>query len=585
MIKVFDSNVTTFSTNGLGTINPLSCIETKRIGLGGWFVDIEANILYGSFIKQDNIILVDTKENAAQPFRIGNPDKKDRRISFRAYHVVFDAQRYVLDDVRPTSLGSVQYLTWCNDRTDKQSPFLISGDAVGTATHYFVRKTLLEAFEQAETDFGAIISPSNFQVAIMKHESVGSDSGMSVAYGKNIQGVRVTENWDDVCTKILPVGPNELLLPEKFLSGSTQYPQPYTKIVSFDVDQQNESGVDYTNDEKVAILRQKAVDYLSAHSLPAISYDVKADVSQDLHIGDTVHIKHPLVTISAKVQEYQYDVIRRWVKSLKFGNYDSSVATALASNISSQVQAATDASVKTVNKNMTAYAEQMMQVTDVIANGMGLFMTQEIGTNGGNITYLHNKPKKADSDILWAFFDGAFSVSTDGGTTWNAGIKADGTAVLNLLSVIKLNADWITAGTITAIDINGSKLKFGDDPNTVTVRTNDVKNGVLFEGAGVIDMNTNGAFTASNLDSSQREANSIRIGNTDAASDAAITNKFGGSLHNQIALHGEANYRSITIKNMTDLGRVANMLQLTHNPADYTSGTTTNKHGTWGFRL
>lgn len=528
MIKVYESNVTKFDNNGLGTINPYSCIETKKIGTNGWYVDVEANVKDASLIQEDNLILVETKEKGAQPFRITNPQKKDRKIVFRANHVLFDAKRFVLDDVRPTELGGVAYLEWCDGKASNATSFHYSGDAIGTATNYFVRKTLFEAFQQAELSFGALIDANGFQIALMQEISVGQDNGYTVAYGKDIQGVKIIENWDEVCTKILPIGPNELLLPEGYLTSDTQYPMPYTKVISFEVDTQDDEGNSIGTEEQIAALREKAKKYLQEHAVPKISYEVKADVAQDLHIGDTVRIKHPLVTITARVQEYTYNCNTKRVKSITFGNYDSSASAALQNHIQSQVQAAKDETVVAVNKNLTAYAQQILQMEDLIANGMGLFMTQETAANGGKRIYLHNKPTLEESDIIWSFVDGAFSVSTDGGKSWNAGITGEGAAVVNLLSAITINADWIKAGSIHAIDINGSKLTFGDDPNIVTLRTNDEKNGGIFEGQGRIQFKTNGSFSVQNQDSDSKTANAINASNSSAASSLTNNNYFKG---------------------------------------------------------
>ena len=564
MIKVYESNVTKFDNNGLGAINPYSCVETKKIGTNGWYVDVEANVKDASLIQEDNLILVETKEKGAQPFRISNPQKKDRRIVFRAYHVLFDAKRFVLDDVRPTELGGVAYLEWCDGKASNTTNFHYSGDAIGTATNYFVRKTLFDAFQQAELSFGALIDANGFQIALMKQDSIGQDDGYAVSYGKNIQGVTITENWDEVCTKILPIGPNELLLPEVYLTSETKYPMPYTKVISFEIDTEDNEGNSIGTEEQVTALRTKAQNYLQEHAAPKISYEVKADVAQTLHIGDTVRIKHPLVTITARVQEYTYNCITKRVKSIIFGNYDPSAAAALKNRIQSQVQNAKDETLTAVNKNLTAYTQQILQMEDLIANGMGLFMTQKTAANGGKLVYLHNKSTLEESSIIWSFVDGAFSVSTDGGKSWNAGITADGAAVVNLLSAITLNADWIKAGSIHAIDINGSKLTFGDDPSIVTLRTNDEKNGGIFEGQGRIQFKTNGSFSFQNQDSDSKTANAINASNTSAQSVLTnnnfsqyyIGNRFDDHAADRLFMNAGADIHEILMQNYIFGGEV-----------------------------
>jgi hypothetical protein len=48
----------------------------------------------------------------------------------------------------------------------------------------------------------------------------------------------------------------------------------------------------------------------------------------------------------------------------------------------------------------------------------------------------------------------AFAVSTDGGKTWNAGMDSSGNAVVNILSAIGVQAEWIEADNLSAISAN-----------------------------------------------------------------------------------------------------------------------------------
>lgn len=88
-------------------------------------------------------------------------------------------------------------------------------------------------------------------------------------------------------------------------------------------------------------------------------------------------------------------------------------------------------------------------MTSIISNSLGMFTTQVQTENGGYIIYQHNKPLLEESDIIWMKTEQGFMVSTDGGETWNAGIDADGNAVVNVLSAVGINFDWARGGTLT----------------------------------------------------------------------------------------------------------------------------------------
>ena len=67
---------------------------------------------------------------------------------------------------------------------------------------------------------------------------------------------------------------------------------------------------------------------------------------------------------------------------------------------------------------------------------------------------------------IWKMTADAFAVSRDGGRTWTAGIDSSGNAVLNVLNVIGINADWIRTGELSANLIKGGLLKIGGINNT-----------------------------------------------------------------------------------------------------------------------
>ena len=470
MIRIYEPEEHLFQNNGLGNVETLSCIETKKAGLNGWQIDVIVHAKHADLIKQDYLAVAETKEYGAQPFRIENPRVENRQIRFTARHVIFEAEKYVLLDSRPTDLGAVQYVNWVNSMTDKPSPFTVSGNFTGkTGTNYFVRKTLMDALLQAEETFGCIIDPYRFQIRVMMPESVGSDNGYSIVYGKNIQGITVQEEWKDVCTKILPVGPEGLLLENPYMFADVQYDRPYTKVVSFNFNTREDDGTDLTIDEQRTVLAQMAQAYLDEHKYPKVSYTVKSDVPQELKIRDIVHVKHPMLTIDARVTEYKYDCISHKVKSLTFGNYDTSNKSALDSRIESVSGYMIDDTSSMISRNqISRYDAGLQKLIDTMANAMGLFKTEVVSANGGVIYYYHDRPIMSESSVVYTFNDSGFVVSTDGGQTYNAGFDVHGNAVVNVLSAIGLSADWVETGKLEVK--KGTKTIFLADYDTGVVK-------------------------------------------------------------------------------------------------------------------
>lgn len=121
-------------------------------------------------------------------------------------------------------------------------------------------------------------------------------------------------------------------------------------------------------------------------------------------------------------------------------------------NSSKYVSAETKAiqkSSKITEKKISKYDEAVQSLTALMTQGMGFFKTEEIKEDKSVVFYLHNKERLEDSNIIWKMVGDAFAVSTDGGKTWNAGLDSNGNAVVNVLSAVGINCDWIHSGTLT----------------------------------------------------------------------------------------------------------------------------------------
>lgn len=121
-------------------------------------------------------------------------------------------------------------------------------------------------------------------------------------------------------------------------------------------------------------------------------------------------------------------------------------------NSSKYVSAETKAIQKSseiTEKKISKYDEAVQSLTALMTQGMGFFKTEEIKEDKSVIFYLHNKERLEDSNIIWKMLGDAFAVSTDGGKTWNAGLDSNGNAVVNVLSAVGINCDWIHSGTLT----------------------------------------------------------------------------------------------------------------------------------------
>lgn len=440
MIKIFNATDTDFNTAGNIIINPLYCHEVKKKSLNGWYIDVEIPIKYKEYIKADKLCVVKTKSKLnPQAFRINKNIKyTTKKIKFTAEHVMFDSRKYALLDVRPTDLNGLNGLKYINERTDKTSPFsIVSSDVENINTAYLVRKNLLEAWEIFEERWGGVFDADNWNISFK--QKVGNDNGETIAYGKNMQGFEILEDWSNVCTKILPVGPNGLLLKEVYLESEVQYEVPYTKIVEFQTKLESEK---QTEANLLNELKNNAEEYLEEYCIPQVSYTVESNINQKLEIGDTIKVLHPSVKIFTEVLEYEYDLISEKVKSLTFGNYKRDVKAKFDSIKNN---------IETIKQSVSNQEITIKEQTDLInsLNKKGYVYIDE-----NEILILDQLPKEKAKNV-WRFGLGGIGFSSNGYEgPFETAITMDG----------KINADFIKAGTMSTARIE-SLADFINDTN------------------------------------------------------------------------------------------------------------------------
>lgn len=85
-----------------------------------------------------------------------------------------------------------------------------------------------------------------------------------------------------------------------------------------------------------------------------------------------------------------------------------------------------------VTNMVTQYGLAAAQMSDMVGLMMGVFPSQEVLPDGSTTYFWHNKPTRAESDIIWMLNGAVFVTSSDGGNTWT-GQTADGTVLARQL--------------------------------------------------------------------------------------------------------------------------------------------------------
>lgn len=452
MIRVFGQRDKIYSTNGDIVIKPLRA-KVFNEDNGSFYLDIDADLSYLDYLVEGNILVANTPQGD-QAFRISNISKTRSKITLRANHVFYDSADYLIADSYVVDKNCNDALDHLNNATDAPSPFTTISD-IGTINSYrCVRTSLYDAIKTVLERWGGHLVRDNFNIAI--RQEIGTDKGVTIRYAKNLKQITCAENWDNVVTKLLPVGKDGILLNavdesfDIYVYSEIQYGIPYTKTVSFTQD--DILPEDFQNEESykqalVDDLRVQGQNYVDQHSTPEVNYTLNANVEAD--IGDTIEVidERLGINMTTNVISYVYDCILGQYTEIQFGNFHPKL-----SDLMTDVRANAEEIAKTeADIVRITLGEELLTATEKIWSAMS---NSYVIYNGDSIMVVDRLPKEEAQNVI-LINNGGIGFSTTGITgTFNSAWTIDGTLNMQAINVINLTADLIKGGTLKL----GSKL-------------------------------------------------------------------------------------------------------------------------------
>ena len=439
MIRIFSPSDTDFTSNGDAVVQATLAVVHK-IDNGDFYLELQCGLEYIDYIKPKNIVVVPTPQGY-QAFRIRLVDTTRSKISAKAYHLFYDSENYLIADSYVVDKNCNDALDHLNNATDTQSPFITLSDVATVSSYRCVRKSLLEAVNTVLERWGGHLVRDNFNLQI--RESIGSDNGVTIQYKKNLKEITVSEDWSNVCTKLLPVGKDGFTI--DYVYSEIQYDLPYTKTVSFEQDINAE---DYEDEDQYqtalrADLTAQAEKYLETSQYPAITYTLNANMDKITDVGDIVKVfdERLGVTFTASVLSYEYDCILGKYTQIQFGTAPQTLGELLG-GITSDINSAI------VENNYTLNVTLKEALEDAENKIWGALSSSYVIYQGNQILVVDNLPAETAHNVIRINSGGiAFSNTGINGnfvTAWTI----DGTFNAQAINIINLTADMIKGGTL-----------------------------------------------------------------------------------------------------------------------------------------
>lgn len=446
MIKVFGQTDRDFSSNGDVVIQPKKAIVHK-VDNGDYYLDLVTGLEYIDAIVEGNIVVADTPQGE-QAFRITNPEKTRTKITTQAKHVSYDAERYIVPRVSGTGINCNAALTIVNDAVEN-SPFSVSSDVQTVNDIDFPLCSLSEAISGLIDLYGGHLVRDNFSLSI--NTEIGQDNGITVRYKKNLKDITCTEKWDDVVTRLYPVGKDGIMLnsvdesEKTYIDADISYAIPYTRTVTFSQDI-NER--DYETNEEymaaaVADLKSQAEAYIAAHSKPEVNYTLKANLEKVTDVGDTVEVidERLGINLCTHVISYEYDSISHRYTELEFGNFKTDIKNLFKDTRAQSIKAASKAADEVTRILSNDLREATAKIWSVMGDSYVMY-------DGDKVLVVDKLPKEEATNCILINSAGIGYSNTGINGTFTSAWTIDGTMDMSKIKVINFIADMITAGTI-----------------------------------------------------------------------------------------------------------------------------------------
>ena len=280
MIRLFNHTETNFTHNGVHVLDDIvigdTCILNNEIN-GVYSLECEVAMFNNSKwkdIEAEMFLRVPTP-NGEQIFRIKEIVKGFNTLKIYAKHVFFDLENnFILDTnvVKKDGRSAIAQILG-GMSNNMLNAYTGTSDISIINSSRLVRKNVVTALIGNDDNsflnrWGGELQVDNFNFAIKNR--IGNDRGFQVRYGKNATGYEGNINTYNLCTRIVPVGFDGIMLEgTKWVDSPNiaKYPQIYTYEVKFDDIKVKENADDEegfeTIEEARDALRQAALNHFN----------------------------------------------------------------------------------------------------------------------------------------------------------------------------------------------------------------------------------------------------------------------------------------------------------------------------------
>lgn len=380
---LFSKTSTTFTTNGLGRLDAISCkVIEERNGAYELEMEIAETADHASQIEADSIIVAKPSQaDSLQPFRVYKLTKPiNGKFTVLARHISYELNVITTMpfSVAQSAQACANTLAALKSNAVGSCPFSFSTD-VTTASSYkqtvpaSIRSRLGGSEGSVLQQFGGELKWDNYNVYLYSHRGLITPQ-VTLRYGKNIIDFNQEENIENTITGIVPYWTNSeggdlVTLTEKVIEVPNASSFPYKKSIPMDFSR------DFDEKPTQADLKAKAQAYVNTNNIGVPKVSIKLsfvnlsdtvdykDIAafQTVSLCDMVNVQFEKLGISttAEVIKTDYDVLKERYNSIEIGSLRSTLASTISGAMQEigDIQTTTQEMIKTNNTTLEGYAD------------------------------------------------------------------------------------------------------------------------------------------------------------------------------------------------------------------------------------
>ena len=479
---LFPADAASFETQGLGALTEaISCEITEAIN-GEYELAMTYPASGRRYADIKNRCIIYAKPDpyrGGQPFRIYRITKPmNGVVAVYARHISYDLSGVpVLPFQAANAPAAMQGL---GEHAAIQSPFTFSSTVEGSgsfaaAVPVSTRAAIGDGDRSILSVFGGELEWDGFTVRLLARR--GQDTGVRIAYGKNLTGIEQDENIQNMLTGIIGYWADS--------ESGTVVTSPVVKAPgTYDFDRIGtiDFSSDFDEQPTADALAQKASEYIEANGIgvPEVSISVSwvqleqyaggesLSLLERVTLGDTVTVEFPALGVdaTARVVKTVYDALRDRYTSADIGSIQANIADTIAGQ------------QQEIQKRPTTSA--MQQAVNSATNWI-------TGTNGGYVVFRRNAegqpyeilimdtPDIATATKVWRWNNGGLGYSKNGyNGPYTTAITQDGAIVADFITAGVLDASLVRVVNLVATNIVAGTLKSKDGSSYWNLDTGDL---------------------------------------------------------------------------------------------------------------